>query len=84
MQEVRLSSRAFAESVSDAVVRVRVFITQFADGAFFQELLDLLHVQIQCINHGVPVRAGLAIGIVPVGLNGRAPFLALQWFAHMT
>ncbi|WCK05864.1 MULTISPECIES: hypothetical protein [Agrobacterium] len=73
MKEVRLSSRAFAESVSDAVVRVRVFNTQYSDGAFFQELLDLLHIQIQCINHGVLVRAGLAIGSVHVGLNGSGP-----------
>lgn len=73
MKEVRLSSRAFAESVSDAVVRVRVFDTQHSDGAFFQELLDLLHIQIQCINHGVLIRAGLAIGNVHVGLNGTGP-----------
>ncbi|MBX5273205.1 hypothetical protein HJB99_31945 [Rhizobium sp. NLR17b] len=73
MKEVRLSSRAFAESVSDAVVRVRVFNTQHSDGAFFQELLDLLHIQIQCINHGVLIRAGLAIGNVHVGLNGTGP-----------
>ncbi|WP_434730713.1 hypothetical protein [Rhizobium binae] len=73
MKEVRLSSRAFAESVSDAVVRVRVFDTQHSDGAFFHELLDLLHIQVQCINHGVLIRAGLAIGSVHVGLNGSGP-----------
>jgi hypothetical protein len=73
IKEVRLSSRAFAESVSDAVVRVRVFHTQHSDGAFFQELLDLLHIQVQCINHGVLIRAGLAIGNVHVGLNGSGP-----------
>ncbi|MCD2180302.1 hypothetical protein [Rhizobium sp. C1] len=73
MKDVRLSSRAFAESVSDAVVRVRVFDTQYSDGAFFHELVDLLHVQIQCINHGVLIRAGLAIGSIHVGLNGSGP-----------
>ncbi|MBX4898759.1 hypothetical protein [Rhizobium bangladeshense] len=73
MKEVRLSSRAFAESVSDAVVRVRVFNTQHSDGAFFQELLDLLHIQIQCIDHGVFIRAGVAIGDVHVGVNGAGP-----------
>ncbi len=73
MKEVRLSSRSFVESVSDAVVRVRVFNTQHSDGAFFHELLDLLHIQIQCINHGVLIRAGLAIGNVHVGLNGSGP-----------
>lgn len=73
MKEVRLSSRAFSESVSDAVVRVRVFNTQYSDGAFFQELLDLLHIQVQCINNGVLIRAGLSIGDVHVGLNGSGP-----------
>ncbi|AGB73105.1 MULTISPECIES: hypothetical protein [Rhizobium] len=73
MKDVRLSSRAFAESVSDAVVRVRVFDTQYADGALFNELLDLLHIQIQCINSGVLIRAGVAIGDVHVGLNGKGP-----------
>lgn len=73
MKEVRLSSRAFAESISDAVVRIRVFDTQHSDGAFFQELLGLLHIQVQCINHGVLIRAGLAIGDVHVGLNGSGP-----------
>lgn len=37
MKDARLLSRAFADSVSDAVVRVRVFDTQFSDGAFFCE-----------------------------------------------
>ncbi len=73
MKEVRVTSRAFSESVSDAVVRVRVFDTQYSDGAFFIELLDLLHIQIQCINSGVLLRAGLAIGAVHVGLNGEGP-----------
>lgn len=43
MKDVRVTSRAFAESVSDAVVRIRVYDTQYRDGAFFHELLDLLH-----------------------------------------
>ncbi|TCP99550.1 hypothetical protein C8J46_103438 [Sphingomonas sp. PP-F2F-A104-K0414] len=73
MKEVRLTSRAFADSVSDAVVRVRVYDTQFADGAFFQELLDLLHIQLQCVGTGVLIRAGVAIGDVHVGPNGKGP-----------
>lgn len=52
MKDARLLSRAFADSVSDAVVRVRVFDTQFNDGAFFHELLDLLHAQVECIGLG--------------------------------
>jgi len=73
MKDVRLMSRAFSDSVSDAVVRVRVFETQYSDGAFFHELLDLLHIQIQCIGSGVLIRAGVAIGDAHVGLNGKGP-----------
>ncbi|MCT9000453.1 hypothetical protein [Chelativorans intermedius] len=73
MKDARLLSRAFADSVSDAVVRVRVFDTQFNDGAFFHELLDLLHAQVECIGHGVVIRAGVAIGNAHVGLNGKGP-----------
>jgi hypothetical protein len=62
MKDARLFSRAFADSVSDAVVRVRVFDTQYSDGAFFHELLDLLHAQLQCVGSGVVIRGGLAIG----------------------
>jgi hypothetical protein len=69
----RLISRAFADSVSDAVVRVRVYETQHSDGAFFHEMLDLLHIQIQCIGSGVLIRAGVAIGEAHVGLDGKGP-----------
>ncbi len=70
---MRLISRAFADSVSDAIVRVRPFNTQYSDGAFFQELLDLLFIQIQCIGSGVLVRAGVAIGDAHVGIDGKGP-----------
>lgn len=73
VKDARLVSRAFADSVSDAVVRVRVFDTQFKDGAFFHELLDLLHAQVECIGHGVVIRAGVAIGDAHVGPNGKGP-----------
>lgn len=73
MKDARLFSRAFADSVSDAVVRVRVFDTQYSDGAFFQELLDLLHAQVQCVGSGVVIRAGVAIGDAHVGLDGKGP-----------
>lgn len=73
MKDARLFSRAFADSVSDAVVRVRVYDTQYRDGAFFHELLDLLHVQIQCVGNGVVIRAGVAIGDAHVGLDGKGP-----------
>lgn len=73
MKDARMISRAFADSVSDAVVRVRVYDTQYRDGAFFHELLDLLHAQIQCIGSGVVIRAGVAIGNAHVGLDGKGP-----------
>lgn len=73
VKDARRLSRAFAESVSDAVVRVRVFDTHYNDGAFFHELLDLLHAQINCIQHGVVIRAGIAIGDAHVGLDGKGP-----------
>lgn len=73
VKDARLLSRAFADSVSDAVVRVRVFDTQYNDGAFFHELLDLLHAQVECIGHGVVIRAGVAIGNAHVGLDGKGP-----------
>jgi len=73
MKDARLYSQPFADSVSDAVVRVRVFDTQYRDGAFFHELLDLLHAQVQCVGSGVVVRAGVTIGNAHVGLDGRGP-----------
>jgi hypothetical protein len=73
MDEVRLRSRAFAEAVSDAVVRVRVYDTQQRDGALFWELLDLLHAQLDCIARGVVVRGGVTIGNAFVGDNGEGP-----------
>lgn len=69
----RVISRAYADSVSDATVRVRVFATKIGDGAFFLELLDLVFIQIQCVRAGVLVRAGLAIGDAHVGPDGRGP-----------
>ncbi|MBO9621670.1 MAG: hypothetical protein J7500_03060 [Sphingomonas sp.] len=73
MKDARLFSQPFADSVSDAVVRVRVFDTQYRDGAFFHELLDLLHAQIQCVGSGVVIRAGVTIGDAHVGLDGKGP-----------
>lgn len=73
MDEVRLQSRAFAEAVSDAVVRIRVYDTQQRDGALFWELLDLLHAQLDCIGRGVVVRAGITIGDAYVGSAGEGP-----------
>ena len=69
----RKFSAAFTDSVSDAVVRVRVFDTEFADGAFFHEVLDLIHAQVECVGDGVLVRGGLAIGDIYIGETGEGP-----------
>ena len=73
MDEVRLYTQAFSESVSDAVVRVRTVETQSQDGPFLYELLDLVHAQIDCVNHGILIRGGMTIGPVHIGLDGRGP-----------
>jgi hypothetical protein len=71
--EARVQSRAFSFSVSDAIVRVRPYDTQFHDGAFFSELYDLLHAQIGLIENRVIIRAGVAVGEAYVGVNGDGP-----------
>ena len=71
--EVRVYSQAFSESVSDAVVRVRTVDTQSNDGAFVLELIDLMHVMLECVNRGILIRGGMTIGPVHVGLAGDGP-----------
>ncbi|RWI36099.1 hypothetical protein [Mesorhizobium sp.] len=51
MKDARLLSRAFADSVSDAVVRVRVFDTQFNDGAFFQSFKSPVPPELRAMPH---------------------------------
>jgi hypothetical protein len=45
----RVLSRTFAFAVSDAIVRVRAYDTKYHDGAFFSELYDLLHAQMDLL-----------------------------------
>ncbi|WP_366655331.1 hypothetical protein [Fodinicurvata sp. EGI_FJ10296] len=71
--EIRLHSRAFAFSVSDAVVRARPYHTQSCDGAFFWELYDLLHAQISLVSSNVLIRGGVTVGNAHVGLRGEGP-----------
>jgi len=73
MDEHRLYSQSFSESVSDAVVRVRTVDTQSPDGAFVLELIDLMHAMIECVNRGILIRGGMTIGPVHIGLDGRGP-----------
>lgn len=73
MKYRRMGSEVVVENISDAVVRMRTIETQYNDGAFFWELIDLLHAQISCISQGVLVRAGVTIGKVHIGLDGKGP-----------
>ena len=73
MKEARYSSRAFAQSVSDAIVRVRPYDTQISDGALFLEIYDLLLAQIDLIGEGVLIRAGVTVGEAYLGLHGEGP-----------
>lgn len=66
-------SHAYAQSVSDAIVRVRPYHTKYRDGAFFREILDLLHAQMELVNLGVLIRAGLTVGKAYVPLSGDGP-----------
>lgn len=66
-------STAHTQSVSDAIVRVRPFVTRYRDGAFFHELLDLLHAQIELVGEGVLIRAGLTVGNAYVGGDPNSP-----------
>ncbi|WP_411839899.1 hypothetical protein [Paracoccus sp. ME4] len=67
MTDFTLQSRVHAEIVSDAIVRVRTTDTDYRDGALHWELLDLLHIQIQCIDAGIILRGALKIGDMHVG-----------------
>lgn len=73
IKSARLTSRAFAFAMSDAIVRVRPYDTQQRDGALVWELLDIVHAQIELINLGVFVRGGLTVGKTYVGLKGQGP-----------
>jgi hypothetical protein len=71
--KTRLVSQAYAESVSDAIVRVRPYKTEYQDGALVYELLDLLHAQMELVNSGVLIRAGTTVGNAYVGPKGEGP-----------
>lgn len=73
IDEARLYTQSYSESVSDAVVRVRTVDTQSQDGPLGHELFDLTLAMIECINGGFLIRGGLTIGPVHVGLDGRGP-----------
>lgn len=69
----RVVSHAYSESVSDAVVRVRTVETEYSDGPFLMELVDLQLAIIECINAGILVRGGMTIGDVHLGQEAKGP-----------
>lgn len=73
VKDARLTSRPFAFAMSDAIVRVRPYNTQYRDGALVWELFDLVHAQIEMVNRGVLVRGGMTVGQAYIGLKGQGP-----------
>lgn len=73
MKDVRVQSQVHAEIISDAIVRTRTTQTQYHEGVFFWELLELLHIQIECIDKGILLRGAMTIGYMHVGLNLEGP-----------
>lgn len=73
MDEVRMYSEVHAEIVSDAIVRTRTVHTQYQDGSFIHELIDLVHVQIACIANGILVRGAMTIGPMNIGFSFNEP-----------
>ncbi len=71
--ELRLHSEVTAEIMSDAIVRVRTIDTQYYIGALYWELLDLLHIQIDCLNADILVRGAMTVGYMHVGTNLDGP-----------
>ena len=61
------------EIVSDAVVRATTISRKHRDGAFFRELIDLLHIQIESITNGIIVRGAITIGELHIGKKTKGP-----------
>jgi hypothetical protein len=71
--EFRIQSEAVQEIISDAVVRARTLNTKYRDGAFIWEIIDLLHIQIECIANGVLLRGAVTIGDLHIGQDLKGP-----------
>ena len=61
------------EILSDAIVRARTMEAKYPGGYLFWELLDLLRIQIACIEHGVVVRGAVTVGNLYLGDDLRGP-----------
>lgn len=71
--EVRLQSEAQIEIISDAIVRVRTTETQYASGPLIWEIIDLLHIQIDCLNRGILIRGASTVGFMHLGVKLEGP-----------
>lgn len=69
----RTTSETHGFIMSDAVVRVRPYDTEYKDGSLFQELYSLLLAQIELVGQGVFVRAGMTVGMAHIGPQGEGP-----------
>ncbi len=56
-----MSSQVHAEIVSDAIVRTRTTETQYHAGPLVWELIDLLHIQIDCLSNDILVQRRVKI-----------------------
>ncbi len=73
MSDARLYSQVHTEVVSDAIVRSRTVETQQNSGPLAWELLDLLHIQIECVGRGMLIRGATTIGHMHLGINFDGP-----------
>ena len=71
--EMRMTSEVHAEIVSDAIVRTRTIETQYQAGPLVCEIIDLLHIQIECVANGILVRGAMTIGPMHLGANFSGP-----------
>ena len=62
------------EIISDAVVRARPIRTEVRDGPLVSELIDLLHIQIECIGHGIILRGAVVVDFLHLGERLVGPF----------
>lgn len=71
--EMRMTSEVHAEIVSDAIVRTRTIETQYQAGPLVWEIIDLLHIQIECVANGILVRGAMTIGPMHLGIDFSGP-----------
>ena len=63
-----------AGSVAGSVIRARPIDTQGGSAPLVLELIDLLHIQLQCLANEVSVRGAVAVDFLHVGPRSEGPF----------